>query len=57
MKVYLLWLKHEYCGHVDRFVDGVFATKEKAERRGEGAVKNYPSFFCDFEIKSFVLDE
>jgi hypothetical protein len=56
MKLYVLWLKHEYRGHVDRFVDGIFSTKEKAERRGAGAVKNYPSFYCDFEIESFELD-
>ena len=56
MKVYLLWLKYEYRNHVDRFVEGIFSTKEKAERRGAGAVKNYPSFYCDFEIENFELD-
>ena len=56
MKVYVLWLKHEYRNHVDRFVDGVFTTYEMAKHRGEGVVKNYPTFYCGFEIESFELD-
>ena len=56
MRVYVLWLKHEYRNCVDSFVEGVFTTKEMAERRGKGAVKNYPDFYCGFEIDSFVLD-
>ncbi len=56
MKVYVLWLKHEYHDHIDRFADGVFTSKEMAERRGKGVVKNYPSFYNDFEIETFDLD-
>lgn len=55
-KVYVLWMKHEYRNQVDRYADGVFTTREKAENRGKNMVKDFPDFYCGFEVETFYLD-